>query len=70
MTLEELEAIATGDHQWACTDCGHLHAPLRMGGICIGCPCKRTTPDLRKVFLGKIVPFSGATRTPEPKEAK
>ena len=41
-----------------CSECGHHHTG--PGGICIGCACARTSPDVRDSFLTKL-PQHGLT---------
>ena len=43
---------------FACGECGHRHTG--PAGICIGCPCQRTAPDVRAAFQGKL-PQHGVT---------
>jgi hypothetical protein len=41
-----------------CAECGHQHTG--PAGICIGCACPRTAPDVRDGFMGKL-PQHGVT---------
>lgn len=42
-----------------CPDCGHSHTNERMGFICIGCPCSRTSLE-SATSVGAVDPDAGA----------
>lgn len=59
-----IENDAAG-YGFLCEDCGHKHIDTGRGGICIGCPCPRTAPDVRQAFMQRIKHASRAASQEE-----
>lgn len=49
-----------------CEACWHQHAGMRLGGICIGCPCPYVGGKVVNAFMSKM---SAGDRSAPPEEA-